>query len=79
MKEGVVLLVSKFLDVIHKKSKSGEKKQNIEERKINVYSRVIATVTVTALFMCVIASLFPKLAITEWWFNLLEKTLEYVK
>lgn len=78
MKEGIVLLFSKLLDTIHKKSKSGEKKQDIEEKKINIYSKAITVVILTALFMCVLASLFPSLAITDWWFNLLEKLLNSI-
>ena len=78
MKEGVIILFSKLLDIFHKKSKSGDKQQEIAEKKINIYSKVITIVIVTALIMCVLASLFPKLAISDWWFNILEKLLNSV-
>ena len=76
MKEGIILLFGKLLDIFHKKSKSGDKQ--ITEKKINIYSKAITIVIITALIMCVLASLFPELAISDWWFNILEKLLNSV-
>lgn len=78
MKEGVIILFSKLLDIFRKKSKSGEKQQEIEEKKINIYSKIISIITLVALFMCVLASLFPNLAITGWWFDLLDRLLNSI-
>ncbi|MFR8991249.1 hypothetical protein [Fusobacterium sp.] len=78
MKEGIILLFGKLLDIFHKKSKSGDKQQEITEKKINIYSKAITIVIITALIMCVLASLFPELAISDWWFNILEKLLNSV-
>lgn len=33
MKEGIILLFGKLLDIFHKKSKSGDKQQEITEKK----------------------------------------------
>ena len=76
MKEGIILLFGKLLDIFHKKS--GDKQQEITEKKINIYSKAITIVIITALIMCVLASLFPELAISDWWFNILEKLLNSV-
>ncbi len=78
MKEGIILLFGKLLDIFNKKSKSGDKQQEITEKKINIYSKAITIVIITALIMCVLASLFPELVISDWWFNILEKLLNSV-
>lgn len=78
MKEGIIILFSKLLDIFQKKSKSGDKQQEIVEKKINIYSKVITIIILTALIMCVLSSLFPKLAISGWWFDLLEKMINSI-
>ncbi len=78
MKTGIVMLFNKLLELFQKKAKSGEKQQEIEEKKINTYSKVICIITLVALFMCVLASLFPNLAITGWWFDLLDRLLNSI-
>lgn len=79
MKSGIVILLSKIIDLFQKKSRSGDKKQELEEKKIDIYSKVLSLVLVTALLMCVLASLIPSLAITSWWFDLLEKMIAYIQ
>lgn len=78
MKEGIIILFSKLLDIFQKKSKSGDKQQEIVEKKINIYSKVITIIILTALIMCVLSSLFPKLAISGWWFDFLEKMINSI-
>lgn len=78
MKEGIIVLFSKLLDIFQKKSKSGDKQQEIVEKKINIYSKVITIIILTALIMCVLSSLFPKLAISGWWFDFLEKMINSI-
>lgn len=79
MKSGIVILLSKIIDLFQKKSRSGDKKQELEEKKIDIYSKVLSLVLVTALLMCVLASLIPSLAITSWWFDLLERMIAYIQ
>lgn len=78
MKEGIIVLFSKLLDIFQKKSKSGDKQQEIVEKKINIYSKVVTIIILTALIMCVLSSLFPKLAISDWWFDFLEKMINSI-
>ncbi len=56
---------NKVLEFFQKKTKSGEKQQEIEKIKINLYSKIIMIIVLTALFMCVLAAIFPSLSITE--------------
>lgn len=37
-------------------------------------SKIIALI----LIMCMLASLFPKLAITDWWFEKADMALKYI-
>lgn len=68
----------KIADIFNKKSKSGEKSQDIEEKKINIFSRTISWVIIIVLLMCILASLFPQLAITDWWFEKADLVLKYI-
>ena len=70
--------MNKLIDLFSKKSKSGEKSQNIEEKKINIFSRTISWVSIIVLLMCMLASLFPQLAITDWWFEKADMVLKYI-
>ena len=70
--------MNKLIDLFSKKSKSGEKSQNIEEKKINIFSRTISWVSIIVLLMCMLASLFPQFAITDWWFEKADMVLKYI-
>lgn len=79
MKTFILELLAGVVDVFKKTSKSGDKEQEIKEKKINVYSKVLTIVLLVTLAMCVVASLFPHLAISSWWFDLLEKLINEVQ
>lgn len=78
MKTGLFTLLNKVLDFLTKRSKSGEKEQDITIKKIDIYNKIIMIIMLVSLFMCVLATLFPSLAITGWWFDLFEKTLKSI-
>ncbi|MBM6876129.1 hypothetical protein [Fusobacterium mortiferum] len=69
---------NKLIDLFSKKSKSGEKTQEIEEKKIDIFSKLIMWVIIIILLMCMLASLFPQLAITDWWFEKADMVLKYI-
>lgn len=71
-------LGNKLLDLFSKKSKNGEKTQDIEVKKLDLFSKAIGIIMVGVFLMCVLASLFPSLAITEWWFSVFEKMINYL-
>lgn len=68
---------NKLIDLFSKKAKSGEKSQDIEIKKINAFSKGLIFIFVGTFLMCVLASLFPKLAITPYWFEVLDKLINY--
>lgn len=78
MIKSLVNLGNKLLDIIFKKSKNGEKQQDIEIKKIDVFSKVLAFIFIGVFLMCVLASLFPSLAITPYWFEVFEKFINYL-
>lgn len=70
--------INKVIDLFSKKAKSGEKAQEIEVKKIETFSNKILYIIAIILIMCVLASLFPKLAITDWWFEKADMALEFI-
>lgn len=71
-------LGNKLLDLFSKKSKSGEKQQEIEIKKIDIFSKALAFIFIGVFLMCVLASLFPQLAITSYWFDVFDKFINYL-
>lgn len=69
---------NKLIDLFSKKAKSGEKAQEIEIKKINTFSKTMMWIVIIILLMCMLASLFPKLAITDWWFEKADMALKYI-
>lgn len=70
--------MNKLIDLFSKKSKSGEKSQEIEVKKIDTFSKSITCIVIIILLMCMLASLFPQLAITSWWFEKADIAIEYI-
>ena len=69
---------NKLIDLFSKKAKSGEKAQEIEIKKINTFSKTMMWIVIIILLMCMLASLFPQLAITDWWFEKADMALKYI-
>lgn len=74
----IIAFSSKIADIFKKKAKSGEKAQDIEVKKIDSFSKAIVYIVGLILIMCMLASLFPKLAITDWWFEKADMALKYI-
>ena len=77
MINALVSLGSKLLDIIFKRSKDAKKQQDIEIKKIDVFSKALAFIFIGVFLMCVLASLVPSLAITPYWFEVLDKLINY--
>ena len=74
----IIAFSSKIADIFKKKAKSGEKAQEIEVKKIDNFSKAMMWIVIIILLMCMLASLFPQLAITYWWFEKADITIEYI-
>lgn len=78
MLDKLIGLFSKGLDIVLKKSKDGEKEQELQKQKIDIFSQTISAILIGVFLMCVLASLFPSLAITSYWFNVFDKFINYL-
>lgn len=78
MIKSLIGLGSKLLSIIFKKTKNGEKQQDIEIKKIDIFAKTISIIFIGVFLMCAIASLFPALAITPYWFEIFEKFINYL-
>ena len=72
------MCANKLIDLFSKKAKSGEKAQDIEIKKVETFSNKTLYIIAIILIMCMLASLFPKLAITDWWFEKADIALKYI-
>lgn len=71
-------LGNKIIDLFSKKAKNGEKQQDIEIKKIDIFSKVLAFILVGVFLMCVLSSLVPSLEITPYWFDVFERFINYL-
>ena len=74
----IIGIFSKGLDIVLKRSKNGEKEQELQKQKIDIFSQTISAILIGVFLMCVLASLFPSLAITSYWFNVFDKFVNYL-
>ena len=74
----IISFGGKIIEFFNKKAKSGEKAQEIEVKKIDTFSKPITCIIIIILLMCMLASLFPQLAITDWWFEKADVAIEYI-
>lgn len=74
----IIAFGGKIADIFNKKAKSGEKAQEIEIKKIDNFSKAMMWIVIIILLMCMLASLFPQLAITDWWFEKADMALKYI-
>lgn len=68
-------VAGKIVDVLTKWLRSGEKEQDIDMKKIEIFAKVVSVIIYVTLFMCVILSFFPSQN-AQWWFDLLTEMIE---
>ncbi|MGL5639429.1 MAG: hypothetical protein ACRCY7_07855 [Cetobacterium sp.] len=74
----ITLIFDKILDLILKKTKSGEKEQELQIRKQESFNKLIILITLIFIVICGLNELFPVLEISPWWYDKTEKVLTYI-
>lgn len=78
MKINIAELLSKVISIFLKKSESGEKSQEIQEKKLDLFKVCLVNTFYVLLALVVANSIFPKLQLSDWIYSLLEKILNYM-
>lgn len=78
MRKNHFYILQLILEIFKKKSQSGEKEQDIEMKKLNVFNPYIAYIAIILLSICFLHALFPKLAISDWFYAMCEKVIDYL-
>lgn len=78
MKPAIVGLFSKVIDLFSKRSKNGEKTQEIQEKKLDIFKVCLVNVTYVLVGLVVINAVFPSLQLGDWIYNLLERIITYM-
>lgn len=78
MKFSLFALFSKITDLILKKSENGEKKQEIQEVKINIFKACLVNVMYVLVVLVFIDCIYPKLELSDYIYSLFEKILNYM-
>ena len=71
MKKSPFYLLQLILEIFKKKSRSGEKEQDIEMKKLNVFNPYISYIAIILLLICFLDALFPKIATGDWFYEML--------
>lgn len=78
MRKNPFYLLQLILEIFKKKAKSGEKEQDIEMKKLNVFNPYISYIAMLLLLICFLGALFPKLAIGDWFYEMRERVIDYL-
>lgn len=78
MKSAIVGLFSKVIDLFSKRSKNGEKTQELQEKKLDIFKVCLVNVTYVLVGLVVINVVFPSLQLGDWIYNLLERIITYM-
>ena len=78
MKKNPFYIMQLILEIFKKKSRSGEKEQDIEMKKLNVFNPYISYIALMLLSICFLDTIFPKLAISDWFYSMCERVIDYL-
>ena len=78
MKLPVIGLLMKVVELFSKKSKNGEKAQEIETLKLNIFKEALVNVLYVFVTLIVINVVFPKFQIGDWIYNITDRILTYM-
>ena len=79
MKLGIISLFEKIADVLSKKSKNGEKAQEIQEKKLYIFKEALVNILYILIALIVLNTIFPSLLdLGDWVYNLTSRIITYM-
>lgn len=79
MKPAIVGLFSKVIDLFSKRSKNGEKTQEIQEKKLDIFKEALVNVLYVLVALIVLSAIFPSLlSLGDWVYNLTDRIVTYM-
>lgn len=71
-------LFSKGIDLLSKRSRNAEKSQELDEKKLITFNKCLINITYIILLLIVLDTLFPKVNIGDWIYNIFEMLLKHM-
>lgn len=79
MKPAIVGLFSKVIDLFSKRSKNGEKTQELQEKKLDIFKEALVNVLYVLVALIVLSTIFPSLlSLGDWVYNLTDRIVTYM-
>ncbi|BBA51987.1 hypothetical protein FV113G1_23370 [Fusobacterium varium] len=74
----VIGLITKGFELLKKITKSGEKKQEIEALKIDVFKEALVNILYVFILLIVVNVIFPRIQVGDWIYNITDRILTYM-
>lgn len=74
----VIGLITKGFELLKKITKSGEKRQEIEALKVDVFKEALVNVLYIFILLIVVNVIFPRIQIGDWIYNIADRLLTYM-
>lgn len=78
MKLPIIGLITKGLELLKKITKNGEKAQEIEALKVDVFKEALVNVLYVFILLIVVNVIFPRIQIGDWIYNITDRILTYM-
>lgn len=74
----VIGLITKGFELLKKITKSGEKEQEIEALKVDVFKEALVNILYVFILLIVVNVIFPRIQIGDWIYNITDRLLTYM-
>ena len=74
----IIGLITKGFELLKKITKSGEKRQEIEALKVDVFKEALVNVLYIFILLIVVNVIFPRIQIGDWIYNIADRLLTYM-
>lgn len=74
----IIGLITKGFELLKKITKNGEKEQEIEALKVDVFKEALVNVLYIFILLIVVNVIFPRIQIGDWIYNIADRLLTYM-